>query len=71
MAGHRLYVTIPERDFRLIQHWAMIGAECPGMWARRVVLTELYKLLRVESELKRYDEQLAAEERRRFIEDGR
>lgn len=63
MAGHRIYATIPERDYRLISRLAMIGGECAGMWARRVLLSELYRTLQNDEELLEYDAALARVER--------
>ena len=71
MAGKRLYITIPERDSRLIERLAMLGRECRGMWARRVVLTELYRQLGTDHELQDYDQALARLEREEMLRHGR
>ena len=63
MAGKRLYITIPQRDWHLIRHLAAQAQECPGMWARRVILTALYIDLKRNTELQQYDAELAAQER--------
>lgn len=67
MAGRRLYITIPERDWYLVRYLAMKGGECQGMWARRAVLLELYRWLQTDEDLQNYDARLSSEERERFL----
>lgn len=63
MAGKRIYVTIPERDWQLIRRLAMLQGWCQGRLARQWLLTRLYRELERDVELRAYDAQLAAEDR--------
>jgi hypothetical protein len=67
MAGRRIYITIPERDWYLIRHLAMRSGECQGELSRRWVLQALYSALKRDEELSRYDAQLAQEEREEVL----
>jgi len=67
MRGKRLYITIPRRDYYLVQRYGVLVGQCSGQVARAWVLANLYRLLECESELRDYDAQLAYEERQEAI----
>jgi len=67
MAGKRLYITIPKRDWELMRLWGATNTECPGMLARRWVLETLYRILREDSALQDADAKLAMREREEVL----
>ena len=67
MAGKRIYITVPTRDWALIRRTAALGQQCQGEWCRDAVLLRLYALLQTDVELQEYDAQLSREEREKVL----
>ena len=67
MAGKRLYITIPKRDYELIRTWGLTRAACPGMVCRSWVLETLYHILREDGSLQDVDAELARREREELL----
>jgi len=70
MASKRVYITIPLRDWRLIQRYGLMTNQCVGQLARMWTLTALYRLLGEDADLQAYDQALAWAERKEIIRGG-
>lgn len=71
MAGKRLYLTVPRRDYELIRRLAVLTGQLPAVWARTQVLLALYAVLRNDEELQDYDAELAYADRQEVLRGGR
>ena len=67
MAGKRLYITIPKRDWDLLRRIGTLEGQCPGYVARIYVLSHLYARLGEDTELQEYDQELARQERQEVL----
>jgi len=71
MAGKRIYITIPEEDYELLNYAGALAKECRGMIARRYVLDRLYHELQASPLLQTYEEGIRARRRERMLRHGR
>jgi len=67
MAGKRIYLTIPTRDWHLLRRLSTLEGRYPGYMARIYVLASLYRELRNRPELQDYDDELGRLEREELL----
>jgi len=67
MAGKRIYITLTQHEYLLLNWWGACTSQCVGMLSRQLVREAIYKELKRSEEMARFDARLLDEEREALL----
>jgi len=71
MARHRIFISLPEHEYKLLVRWGVMSSRCKGQVASAAVKAQLYRAVQTYGPLADYDQELRDEERADVIRDVR